>query len=108
MADQLVDKLVEAFNDLDRRTPRIVTQEEFAAEAVRVFAADRTDRERVRRRIKAALDGEEYSVIEMAADLERLATHPVWEQSEREAVRHEFAQRYASRNSDPPGATDDA
>jgi hypothetical protein len=31
-----------------------------------------TEHERVRRRIQAALKGEEYSIAEMAADLERL------------------------------------
>jgi hypothetical protein len=40
------------------------------------------ERERIRRRVAAALEGEEYSVIEMAYDLERLATHPVWEQAD--------------------------
>lgn len=51
----------------------------------------RYDRHRVRRRIDAALDGEDYSVTEMAHDLERLATHPVWEQSERVANEAESA-----------------
>jgi hypothetical protein len=37
-----------------------------------------SERDRVRRRVAAALKGEEYSIVEMAHDLERLATHPVW------------------------------
>jgi hypothetical protein len=40
------------------------------------------ERERIRKRVAAALKGEEYSVIEMAHDLERLATHPVWKQAD--------------------------
>jgi hypothetical protein len=43
----------------------------------------RYDRERVRRRIAAATFGRGYSVMEMAHDLERYATHPVWEIMER-------------------------
>lgn len=43
------------------------------------------ERERIRKRVAAALDGEEYSVVEMAHDLERLATHPIWEQQDRSA-----------------------
>jgi hypothetical protein len=45
----------------------------------------RYDRARVRRRIDRALDGESYSVTELAHDLERYATHPVWEMVERDA-----------------------
>jgi len=36
------------------------------------------DREAVRRRL-AKIENGDYSVVEMAADLERLARHPVWE-----------------------------
>jgi hypothetical protein len=49
----------------------------------------RYDRDRVRRRIAAALSGRGYSVTEMAHDLERYTTHPVWEQMERAVVEGE-------------------
>lgn len=45
----------------------------------------RTERERISRRVAAALNGETYSVVEMAHDLERLATHPIWEQQDQAA-----------------------
>ena len=52
--------------------------------------AERVDRERIRRRVAAAFEGERYSVVEMAYDLERLATHPIWEQSNRAAADTEM------------------
>lgn len=46
-----------------------------------------TEHERVRRRIQAALKGEEYSIAEMAADLERLTDQLAGAVSECERLR---------------------
>jgi hypothetical protein len=43
------------------------------------------EREAIARKVEQALEGEEYSIIEMAHDLIRLARHPVWEEHDRMA-----------------------
>jgi hypothetical protein len=44
-----------------------------------------SDREAIARKVEQALEGKEYSVVEMAYDLIRLARHPVWEEHDRMA-----------------------